>query len=92
MADTLAPIRPDILEENQTNDNPDDKFAEDDDHDRFSHYVIGGSEAVMQALLFGTPVTALCGKRWIPTKDPKRFPVCQECKDIQDDRDPGLID
>ena len=32
----------------------------------------------------GTPVRALCGKVWVPSRDPKRFPVCPECKEIYD--------
>jgi len=30
----------------------------------------------------GTPVVALCGKVWIPNRDPEKFPVCPECKEI----------
>jgi len=30
----------------------------------------------------GTPVVALCGKVWVPSRDPQRFPVCPECKEI----------
>ncbi len=30
----------------------------------------------------GTPVIALCGKVWVPSRDPKRFPVCPDCKRI----------
>ncbi|MEZ5239626.1 MAG: DUF3039 domain-containing protein [Microthrixaceae bacterium] len=25
---------------------------------------------------------ALCGHVWVPSRDPKRLPVCQQCKDI----------
>jgi hypothetical protein len=30
----------------------------------------------------GHPVIALCGKVWTPSRDPERFPICPECKDI----------
>ncbi len=30
----------------------------------------------------GTPVTALCGKVWVPSRDPQRYPVCPTCKEI----------
>jgi len=50
------------------------------DHDRFSHYV--PRDKLMQALVEGTPVRALCGKLWTPSRDPKRYPVCPECKEI----------
>ena len=53
---------------------------DDGDHERFSHYV--PKDKLMQALVEGTPVRALCGKLWTPTRDPSRFPVCPECKEI----------
>lgn len=37
---------------------------------------------VMRARVMGTPVTALCGYTWVPSKDPEKHPVCQECRDI----------
>jgi hypothetical protein len=33
-------------------------------------------------MVLGTPVIALCGKVWVPSRDPERFPVCPECKKI----------
>jgi hypothetical protein len=36
----------------------------------------------MEAMISGVPCTALCGKRWIPSRDPKRYPVCPTCKEI----------
>lgn len=32
-----------------------------------------------EATFFGLEVTALCGHRWVPLRDPLRFPVCQPC-------------
>jgi len=52
----------------------------DGDHERFSHYV--PKEKLVDAMVNGTPVVALCGKVWVPSRDPKRFPVCPECKEI----------
>jgi hypothetical protein len=53
----------------------------DGDHERFAHVVVPKS-AVMEAMVTGTPCTALCGKTWVPSRDPKRFPVCPTCKEI----------
>lgn len=50
------------------------------DHERFSHYV--PKEKLTEAMVMGTPVVALCGKVWVPSRDPERFPVCPECKEI----------
>ena len=54
--------------------------TDDGDHDRFAHYV--RKDKVTQAALGGTPVIALCGKVWVPGRDPDKYPVCPECKEI----------
>ena len=61
----------------------------DGDHDRFAHYIAhpekGRAAAqVTQAQVEGTPLMALCGKVWVPSRDASRFPVCPECKEIKD--------
>ncbi len=50
------------------------------DHERFAHYV--RKEKIMESALSGEPVIALCGKVWTPGRDPQKFPVCPECKEI----------
>ena len=37
---------------------------------------------VLEARIFGTPLEALCGHVWVPSRDPKQLPLCQKCKDI----------
>jgi len=61
--------------------------VDDGDHERFSHYV--AKDKLTEAMVMGTPVIALCGKVWVPTRDPERFPVCPECKEIWDSLRPG---
>ena len=39
-------------------------------------------EKIVESAVTGTPVVALCGKVWIPNRDPGKFPVCPECKEI----------
>lgn len=58
-----------------------DPTVEDGDHEKFAHIVVPAS-AVTEAYINGTPVVALCGKRWVPTRDPGRYPVCPTCKEI----------
>lgn len=61
--------------------------VEPGDHERFAHYV--RKERIMQSALSGKPVIALCGKVWVPGRDPNKFPVCPVCKEIYDGlRDP----
>src|SRR3984885_4701076 len=57
------------------------------DHERFAHYV--DKNDMMQAAVFGTPIKALCGKVWVPSRDPQKFPVCPECKEIYESLPPG---
>lgn len=59
----------------------------DGDHERFSHYV--PKDKLTAAMVEGTPVVALCGKVWVPSRDPQRFPVCPECKEIWESLKPG---
>lgn len=61
--------------------------VEPGDHERFAHYV--RKERIMESALSGKPVIALCGKVWVPGRDPNKFPVCPICKEIYDGlRDP----
>jgi hypothetical protein len=59
----------------------------DGDHDRFAHYV--RKEKILESALSGDAVVALCGKVWIPGRDPNRFPVCPTCKEIFGGLTPG---
>ena len=43
---------------------------------------IQGAAKVTQAMINGTPVTALCGFTWVPSRDPGKHPLCQRCKAI----------
>ena len=52
------------------------------DHERFSHYV--RKETIVESAVMGTPVVALCGKVWVPGRDPQKFPVCPMCQEIYD--------
>lgn len=54
----------------------------DGDHERFAHYVVRNK--LTGALVEGTPLQALCGKVWVPSRDPNRYPVCPECQEIYD--------
>ncbi len=50
------------------------------DHDRFAHYV--NKVALTKSALTGKAVIALCGKKWVPTRDAQRYPVCPSCREI----------
>ncbi len=50
------------------------------DHERYSHYV--KKNKIVESAVMGNAVIALCGKVWVPSRDPERFPVCPTCKEI----------
>jgi hypothetical protein len=56
------------------------EHVDEGDHDRYSHYV--KKDKILTSALSGKPVIALCGKVWVPGRDPEKFPVCPTCKDI----------
>ncbi|MBD2764709.1 DUF3039 domain-containing protein [Kocuria sp. cx-455] len=66
------------------------QLQEPGDHERFSHYV--RKEKIMESALSGEPVIALCGKVWLPGRDPQKFPVCPACKEIYQGLRPGKDD
>nr|WP_238154548.1 MULTISPECIES: DUF3039 domain-containing protein [unclassified Ornithinimicrobium] len=77
-----APMSPQtqtaLLEREDTRVDPD--LQEPGDHERFAHYV--RKEKIMESAMTGNPVIALCGKVWVPGRDPEKFPVCPMCKEI----------
>ncbi len=67
--------------------------TDDGDHDRFTHLVLEGytpkdgefvalGNSVVEGMVSATPVRALCGKVWVPGRDPARYPLCPTCKEI----------
>jgi Protein of unknown function (DUF3039) len=66
---------------------------DDGDHERFTHIVLEGytpkdgefvslENSVVGGMINGTPVKALCGKIWVPGRDPQRYPLCPTCKEV----------
>lgn len=65
-----------VLEREETSE----QLQEPGDHERFAHYV--RKEKIMESAMTGEPVVALCGKVWVPGRDPEKFPTCPTCKEI----------
>ena len=63
---------------------PDTSLQDPGDHDRFAHYV--PKSEITKAMVTGVACTALCGKKWVPSRTPEDFPVCPDCKRIYDER------
>lgn len=56
------------------------EWTDDGDHERHSHYA--PADEVTRALVMGASVMALCGKIWVPHRDPNKYPICPTCKEI----------
>jgi len=52
----------------------------DGDHEKFAHYV--KKDQIVESAVTGKPVIALCGKVWVPDRDPNRYPICPDCQRI----------
>jgi Protein of unknown function (DUF3039) len=54
----------------------------------FTHIIDRGDEErssetlVLEARINGTPLTALCGYTWVPSRDPQKYPICQKCLEV----------
>lgn len=77
----LAPGSQTVLDERT------DTRLDEGDHERLSHYV--DKNKLTEAMVMGTPVVALCGKVWVPSRNPDKYPVCPECKEIWASLNPG---
>lgn len=50
--------------------------------DDVAHIVMRDDQ--MRGYVAGDPITALCGKVWIPSRDYRGLPVCQACTEERD--------
>jgi hypothetical protein len=58
-------------------------FLEQGEHDVFAHYVT--KEDSLKAAVEGSPIMALCGKVWVPYRNPDSYPVCPTCLEIAEE-------
>lgn len=69
MSDVLFDLDTDI--DQKTDDNNDEHYA---------HYA--DAAEVTEGYIMGTPVIALCGKIFVPSRDPKKLGICPICKKL----------
>lgn len=55
--------------------------TDSDGKPRFTH-IVYPKGPLTDAIINGTPVTALCGHTWVPGRDPQRYPICSRCREI----------
>ena len=61
-------------------DPPVESDADTGEDDGYAHYA--RKEEIARAAVLGGTITALCGHRFSPVRDPQRFPVCPRCKEL----------
>jgi len=59
---------------------PETTHTRSDEGDDHAHYA--RREEIVRASIEGGRVTALCGYKFEPVRDPSRFPVCPRCKEL----------
>lgn len=64
----------DVIEREQTR--PSDPDLEDG---KVAHIIRKDDQ--MRGYVLGEEITALCGEKFIPTRDPYQYPVCEACRD-----------
>lgn len=52
------------------------------DGENVAHIVMKDDQ--MRGYVAGEPIEALCGKKWVPSRDYAGLPVCQPCVDERD--------
>jgi hypothetical protein len=62
------------------NTDVDEETKESNGDEVFAHYA--ESAEVTEGYIMGTPVIALCGKIFIPSRDPLKLRICPSCKKI----------
>ena len=60
---------------------------DDGDHDRFAHFA--RKTDIVKSAVTGKPIVALCGKVWVPNRNPDRYPVCPTCREIYERKKAG---
>lgn len=55
---------------------------DEEGNEKLAHYAESG--AVTRAYVLGTPVHALCGKVFVPSRDPEKLRKCPICIEIME--------
>jgi len=75
-----APVPYEERQMSSTETRPTDADADIGEDDGYAHYA--RKDEIARAAVLGGLITALCGHRFQPIRDPSRFPVCPKCKEL----------
>jgi hypothetical protein len=67
---------------------PATRVGGDNTDDRVAHIV--HKDQQMRGYVEGEAIKALCGKVWVPSRDPQGLPICQACVEERDRRVAGM--
>ena len=68
-------VSPEVIER------PDTRLSDPDLEDGKVAHIIRKDDQ-MRGYVLGEEITALCGQKFIPTRDPDRYPVCEACREV----------
>jgi hypothetical protein len=83
----MASSTPTTIEPDLTTRPSDPELEDDDPNVAHIVRVRRGEDAtakVLEARVTGAPLEALCGKVWVPERDPRNLPLCSQCREIYD--------
>jgi Protein of unknown function (DUF3039) len=75
-----APVPFEERQMSSTETRPADADADVGEDDGYAHYA--RKDEIARAAVLGGLITALCGHKFQPIRDPSRFPVCPRCKEL----------
>lgn len=58
------------------------------DEPNYAHIVDRGNDErdiqaiILEARIYGLVLTAICGHRWIPSRDPQKCDMCPKCEEL----------
>jgi hypothetical protein len=56
--------------------------ADASDSPLIAHYA--DRDEILKAFVYGEPIVALCGKRWVPYRNGDALPLCPMCEELHD--------
>ena len=56
-------------------------WSKDEEGERTGEFV-GVDNSIVDSMITGTPVKALCGKMWVPGEDPGKYKLCPTCINV----------
>ena len=56
------------------------ELTEEDEQPDAAHIVT--QKDLIESQISGKPIRALCGKLWVPKRNPDNYPMCQACVEV----------